>query len=183
MHVGEIIHKARKEKRMTLVELSSKSGVALATLSRIENGKMTGTLDSHMRIAQALEISLTDLYRDLGLSKKQVEIQAGKAKTDVFIHDKAAAQEVLATKVTNKKMMPVLIKINKGGSTQKEETKVGVEKFIYVLEGKIEAAIGDENYTLAKGDTLYFDSSIPHRFRNAGSGESRLLAVTCPPGI
>jgi quercetin dioxygenase-like cupin family protein len=183
MHIGEIIHKARKEKRMTLVELSSNSGVALATLSRIENGKMTGTLESHMKIAEALQMSLPDLYRNLSMSKKQVEVLTKKTKTDVFMHDRTASSEMLATKIANKKMMPVLIKVNKGGSTQKEETGVGVEKFIYVLDGKIEAGIGDEKYTLTKGDTLYFDSSIPHRFRNAGTAESRLISVTCPPTI
>ena len=45
MLIGEIIHRLRKEKKMTLVELAEKSGVALATLSRIENGRMTGTLN------------------------------------------------------------------------------------------------------------------------------------------
>ena len=44
MHVGTLINRVRKEKRMTLVALAKKSGVALATLSRIENGKMTNAL-------------------------------------------------------------------------------------------------------------------------------------------
>ena len=79
MHVGEIIKKLRKEKRMTLAELSEKSSVALATLSRIENGKMTGTLDSHMRIANILEVSLPDLYKNLAYSKKQVEVKTRKS--------------------------------------------------------------------------------------------------------
>ena len=64
MHVGEIIHKLRKSKKMTLLELSNTSGVALATLSRMENGKMTGTLESHMNICKALEVNLPDLYKD-----------------------------------------------------------------------------------------------------------------------
>jgi transcriptional regulator with XRE-family HTH domain len=183
MHVGEIIHKVRKDRQVTLVELSSRSGVALATLSRIENGKMTGTLDSHMRIAEALQISLPDLYRNLNMSKKELEIHTKKTKTDVFMRDKDASSEMLATKVAGKKMMPVLIKLNRSGSTRREETRLGVEKFIYVLDGKVEAGIGDEKYTLAKGDTLYFESSVPHQFRNLITGQSRLISVTCPPTI
>ena len=183
MHVGEIINKLRKEKRMTLLELSEKSNVALATLSRIENGRMTGTLDSHMNIANALEVSLPDLYKDLAYSKKQVEVKARKATTDVFIHDKNVASEMLVSKVANKKMMPLLIKINKGGATHKEETKIGVEKFMYVLEGKIEATVGEEKYTMAKGDTLYFESSLPHHFKNTGAAEARLICVISPPTL
>jgi len=183
MHVGEIIHRLRKERKMTLLELSTRSGVALATLSRVENGIMTGTLDSHMHICEALEISLPELYRDLALSKKQVEVQTKNARPDVFVHDKTATSEMLASKILNKKMMPLLIKLNKGGATHKEETKPGVEKFIYVLDGKITADIGEEKYNLTKGDTLYFESSIPHYFKNAGTGESRIICVVCPPTL
>lgn len=181
MHVGEIIHKMRKEKRMTLSELADKSGVALATLSRVENGKMTGTLDSHMSISKALEITLPDLYKDLSTSKKIVDVQSQRTRTEVFIHDKDTSSEMLATKVLDKKMMPILIKIGKRGATHKEETRPGIEKFIFILEGKIEVNVGTEKYNLTKGDTLYFESSIPHHFKNIGKGEARLICVTAPP--
>lgn len=181
MHVGEIIHRLRKEKELTLLELSEKSGVALATLSRIENGKMTGTLESHMNICKALEITLPELYKDLSASKKTLEIRSRKEHADVFVHDKNSSAEMLASKVLNKKMMPILIKIAEGGSTHKEETKSGVEKFVYVLDGKVEANIGEETYNLTRGDTLYFESSLPHQFKNTGKGESRLICVISPP--
>ena len=144
MHVGEIIHRLRKERKMTLLELSEQSGVALATLSRVENGKMTGTLESHMNICKALGVSLPDFYRDLSLSKSSVEVQTEESRADVFLHDKKATSEMLASNAMNKKMMPVMVKINKGGVTHNEETKVGIEKFIYVLEGRIEVDIGEE---------------------------------------
>jgi len=181
MHVGEIIHKARKEKKMTLVELSQKSGVALATLSRIENGKMTGTLDSHMNICNALEVSLPDLYKNLVASKKTVEVQPKGAAANVSVHSKRFSSEVLASNLAGKKMMPIMIKISKGGSTSREETRPGFEKFAYVLDGKVEVDIGEERYNLTKGDTLYFESSVPHHFKNTGTGEAHLIIVTSPP--
>lgn len=181
MHVGEIIHNFRKERKMTLLELSTKSGVALATLSRMENGKMTGTLDSHMNICKALEIPLPELYRELEASTKTVDVQTRKGRTEVFVHDKRASSEMLAPNVLNKKMMPTMIKLAKGGNTQNEETKPGVEKFIYVLDGKVEVNVGEGKYKLTKGDTLYFESSQQHFFKNIGTGDSRLICVTCPP--
>ncbi len=181
MHVGGIIKGLRKAKGMTLLELSQKSGVALATLSRIENGKMTGTLDSHMNICKAFEMTLPELYRELPSSKKTIDVQKSKAKHDVYIHDKKSSSEILASNVQNKKMMPVLIKIIKGGQTAGEESKPGVEKFIYILDGKIEANIGNEKYGLTKGDTLYFESSIAHHVKNTGPGEAQLLSITSPP--
>lgn len=180
MHVGTIINKMRTDKRMTLLELSEKSGVALATLSRIENGRMTGTLESHMKIAESLETSLPEMYKDLVSSKKQVEMRARSAATDVFVHDRNATSEILVSKTVARRMLPLLIKISKGGSTHREETKSGVDKFIYVLDGKVEASVGENTYDLVKGDTLYFESSLPHQFKNTGASESRLICVVSP---
>lgn len=183
MNVGEAIHKLRKEKKMTLLELSVKSGVALATLSRMENGRMTGTLESHIAICKALDVSLTDIYKDLMISSGKVEIEARKAGTGVFVHDKKASSEMLAANSFNKKMVPMMIKIAKGGDTHPEQTKSGIEKFIYVLDGKLEADIGEGKYKLVKGDTLYFESSAPHHFKNTGKAEVRLISVVSPPAL
>ena len=183
MLIGEIIHRLRKERKMTLLELAEKSGVALATLSRVENGRMTGTLSSHMKICKALEINITELYKDLSLSKKKVEMRLKKARADVSLHSKNISSELLVSNALNKKMLPLIINMNKGASTHKETTKLGIEKFIYIAAGRIEAAIGEEKYRLTKGDTLYFESSTPHYFKNIGSGEASLICVVCPPLI
>jgi quercetin dioxygenase-like cupin family protein len=142
---------------------------------------MTGTLDSHMRICRALEIALPDLYRNMLASSHKIEVQTKKTRTDVFIHDKKAASEILAPNVLNKKMMPTMIKIARSGNTHKEETKPGIEKFVYVLDGKVEAVIGEDTYGISKGDTLYFESSVPHFFRNTGAADARMICVVCPP--
>ena len=167
---------------MTLVELAEKSGVALATLSRMENGKMTGTLESHMKICEALGIVLPELYKNLYASKQAVDIQTQRSRAELFVHDKKSSEEILASKISDKKMLPILIKISKGGKTRKfEEMGPGVEKFIYVLDGKIEATIGEERYGLMKGDTLYFEAAMPHLFENTHNGDTKLLCIVSPP--
>lgn len=181
MKIGAIIHKIRKTRKMTLNELSKSSGVALATLSRMENGIMTGTLESHMSIAKALDVNLLDLYKDLPSVKKTTEVKTTKDRQDVFVHNARSSSEMLVSKAMEKKMMPVLIKIQKGGSTHKEETRSGVEKFMYVLDGVLEAIVGDEKYSLKKGDTLYFEASQSHYFNNLGKTEARFINVISPP--
>lgn len=65
MKLGDKIRKLRKQKKLTLGELSEASRVALATISRIESNVMTGTVESHYRIAMALELTLSELYQDV----------------------------------------------------------------------------------------------------------------------
>lgn len=183
MNIGDTIHEVRKERKITLVQLAEKSGVALATLSRMENNKMTGTLESHMRICKVLGITLPDLYKNLYPPRKAVDIHAKKPKADVFIHDRKSSEEMLASKVLDKKMMPVLVHIRKGGKTQKQEAKTGIEEFVYVTGGKIEAVIGDEKYILGRNDSLYFEGNIPHYFVNIGNDEASFLTVVAPPTL
>ena len=60
--LGARIRELRKEKKLTLVEISKKTGVAQATLSRIETGSMIGTVESHQKIADVIGVSLAELY-------------------------------------------------------------------------------------------------------------------------
>ena len=179
MHIGQIIRKSRKERAMTLLELSQKSGVALATLSRMENGKMTGRLESHMEICKALGLTLPEFYKDFDPNKKIMEIH--KANKEVFVHNKKASYELLTSTDRDKKMAVYSISIIKDGATDKETLKLDVEKFVYILQGSIEMVIGEERYYMTKGYSLYFDSSLPHYFKNTGTGDAHLICVICPP--
>ncbi len=183
MKIGENIRKLRKEKGLTLIELSSKSGVALATLSRIENNKMTGTLESHLAICKALDTGLPQLYHHLSSTASRPEVTTESSRTDVFVHDTRSVSEMLTPKVLDKKMMPLMIKLEPEGATHKEESKKGVEKFMYVLEGRVDAVVGATTYNLNKGDTLYFDSSIEHYFKNVGASCAQLICVVSPPTL
>ena len=182
--IGGRLRELRKKQGMTLVELAKTSGVDAATISRIETGRMTGTLESHLRLSRALGAKLADVYAGLEQAKGAVAVQAPSARAEVYVHQAGkSSMTMLTTEVLKKKLMPVLITIEPGGSTHKEEAKVGTEKFLYVLEGELEARIGEEAHTLKRGATLYFDASLPHSLRNAGSKTVRCLAVTTPPAL
>lgn len=179
MDIGKKVKEIRKAQKMTLVELSQKSGVQIATLSRMENGRMTGTLESHMAIAKALGVDILKLYS--GLTESTGSIEAGTPKdTNIFRHNEKAGYEILTQKLMTKKMMPVLWQLEPEGKTNIEEHTPGAEKFIFVVEGKIEAYIGDEVVSLSKNNCLYFDSSLRHYFVNLGKVPAKVLSVGTP---
>ena len=182
MYIGEKLHAIRKSKRVSLTELSEISGVQMATLSRIENKKMVGTLESHIQIAKALGVDVTELYK--GLSHQNAIIDFGSDKdTDIFTHSDEASFEILTKNIMNKKMMPTLVRIEEGGKTNKEQNQGGSEKFIFVLEGHVEININDQIFNLHKYNTLYFDASLPHYFRNTGKGVVKLISVCTPVSL
>lgn len=184
MDVGERLRLLRQEKGMTLAEVSSKSGVAQATLSRIENGHMTGTIKSHMRICEALGINLIDLYGSLDAERSDFAAATEEMKQkDVFVHDEKSISIILTTQIFSKKMLPVMIRLAPEGKTAKEQAKEGTEKFLYCLSGTIKIAVGVNEYALNPGDRLYFNASLPHAIENTGKSEAKCLAVSSPPAL
>ena len=182
--VGARLRALRKSQKVTLVELAKASGVDAATISRIETGKMSGTLQSHVRLAAALGVKLTELYAGIeeARAKDAVSVQPPLRGGEVYTHQAGkSALAMLTSDVLRKKLMPMLITIQPGGSTHREETKVGTEKFLYVLEGTVEATVGGATHALKRGSSLYLDASIPHSLKNAGRSVAKCLSVVTPP--
>lgn len=183
MQLGSKIKELRKSQNITLVELSEKSGVQIATLSRMENLKMTGTLESHIAIARALGVDITQLYAGISNPGERIDHKSGNTQADVFVHTDKSSYEILVSKIKSKKMMPILLKIETGGHTNREENAIGTERFVFVLDGKVEAQISGQKYTLNKNNSLYFDASLPHSFTNIGKAQARLVSVITPAAL
>jgi len=147
----------------------------------MEHDIMIGTLESHVNICNTLGISLSDFYHEIESDAKSVSLVKEKEKHDAFVYLKKSTIEILTTNIKDKKIMPTLIRVMKGGKTHKEENKPGAEKFIYMLEGNILAEIGKERHKLSKGDSLYFDASLPHVFSNDGHTEAVAICALTPP--
>lgn len=181
MELGKRIRTIRKKRRISLKELSEKSGIALATLSRIENEKMIGTVKCHQAVALAFGLNLPQLYSDVEPTHTPFDYQPITKRTDLFVHNDKASFDMLTSRVLSKKMMPVMLKIAHGGNTQNEQLPSQTEKFLYVIEGSCEAKIGNETFILKKGETLYLDASLAHTFTNKWSEEFRAICVITPP--
>ncbi len=183
MYIGNRLKEIREAKKVSLTDLSQKSGVQLATLSRIENRKMVGTLESHLNIARALGITLNELYSKIEMEEDSKKPEEKKEPAGIFVHSSKSTYEMLTNQVFKKKMMPVLVKIEPGGKTNLEQSAFGAEKFLYVLEGTLEAKIGQESYSLSESNTLYFDASLPHYFSNEGTIPLRALCIVTPVSL
>jgi transcriptional regulator with XRE-family HTH domain len=180
MYIGKKLKELRKQKKIKLIDLATKSGVQIATLSRIENLKMTGTLESHMKIAEALDVDVTYLYSDIITQEEQDYTLSEENKTDVYVHNAGSSYEILTTRLMSRKMMPIMLSINVKSKTNIEQGRPGTERFIYVLEGKLEIETDDGPFILDEGHTLHFDGSKKHCFVNKAKKTVKALIVSSP---
>ena len=99
------------------------------------------------------------------------------------MHNEKASYYMLTNNVLAKKMMPVILKIAPNGKSTTEQLPENTEKFIYILKGEFHIKIGDQNHVLKKGETLYFNASTSHYFKNPGQEEIQAICIITPPAL
>ena len=180
--LGTHIQQIRKIRKMSLTELAQSSGVQIATLSRIENGKMTGTLGSHMNIAKALGVDITEIYQGLQ-ENAPAPIKAEETLEAISSVNDKVSFEILARQASSKKMLPVLIKIEGKGSTAQERRESLSERFVFVLEGVVNVKVKDQSIRLEKNSSLYFNASMPHMIENPNNASAKVLSIMTPVSL
>lgn len=183
MGVGKIIRQFRQAKDWSLAELSSRSGVALSSLSRMETGRMTGTLESHVRISRALGIRLTELYAPLDPAGPNTELHRAKEAARSSYTGRDTHFQLLTRSSLRKQMLPVRLELPPHKNTSREQSPEGTEKFVYLLKGHLEVSVGEETIALKPGDALYFRASLLHGFTNSGATPVQALCVSAPPAL
>jgi transcriptional regulator with XRE-family HTH domain len=181
--IGNRIRTIRKAKKITLIELSKQTGIAQATLSRIETGRMIGTVESHGKIAEALGLSLAELYAPLDRRYEEVSHAKKETPRKVVHQGKGCQFELLTQEVTKKKITPLLATLSGNSRTAMEKNERGVEKFVWVLDGEVEVSVEKENYSVKTGETLYFDASLPHRLANPKAKTAKAFVAVSPSKI
>ena len=181
LKLGTRIRELRKARKVTLVELSEKTGVAQATLSRIETGTMIGTVESHQKIAESLGVSLGDLYS--GIDSRAETVNLTKPEQQKAEKRAKAVVQILTSGAMKKKMAPSLITLESGGALPNEKEEVGVEKFLYCLRGEVELTLEKTKYRLKNQESIYFDASLTHSLSNPTSRAAEVFSITSPPRI
>jgi transcriptional regulator with XRE-family HTH domain len=185
MKVGEKLRNLRKTRDLTLDDIAQKCGVGKATLSRIENDITPGTLRTHMKICEALNINLRDLYEGISVSGEEIFATSEKTtdETEIFSYDERAKSVILTKNAQKKNMLAQLLILEPRGKTHIEQNAYGTEKFVFCIDGQLRIDIDKKPYQLKKGTSLYFTSSLPHCFINIGKSRAKCIVVTSPVAL
>ena len=182
MQLGEQIRALRKEQGLSLEQLAEKSGVAVATLSRLENNKHSGNFKTHQKIAEAMGLAVTDLYRGFDPPDQEAVLlkQPGLREAEAFTYNEKVSAVQLTQQISSKKMLPQLLVLQPGGKTALEQYHRGTERWVLGLEGEVEVKVGEQTFRVPKEGTLYFKASSPHHFFNPGKSVAKCVLVTTP---
>ncbi len=155
--------------------------VGASTINKIEKGALTGTLDIHLKICQALGITLSTLYK--GVYEERINPLTPVLTFEELpvTYDQNITRQLLVKNILiNKKMLPEIITIAPGCHLE-EKLSPDSQRFIFVLEGEITISSRKNTYTLNKNQSIYItDAAIPTSFKNASTAPARILCITTP---
>ena len=179
MSVGTKLREIRLAKNMSISEISEKSQLSQSFISQVERELNNPSIASLKSICDVLEVPMFQLFID---DESDGMIVRKNNRTKISYPDTNVVYELLSPSL-NKSFEVVQINLDNGEETVARPLGHKGEECVLVLKGKIEARLGSKNHILNKGDTIFYDSLIPHAFVNTGKGTAEILVINSPPTL
>ncbi|HKN24099.1 MAG TPA: cupin domain-containing protein [Candidatus Acidoferrum sp.] len=172
---GHRFRRLRMKRGLSLAAVARATKVSVGFLSALERGQMRSSVATLQRIARFYKTNILSMFETNGDAHPLVRPSQRK----VLETSPKVRMELLAW--GNTAMEPHLFRVKPGGGSGEPYTHEG-EEFLHVLRGEFEIWLHDQgHYRLQPGDSLYFESSTPHRWKNPGRSEAWILWVNTPP--
>jgi DNA-binding transcriptional MerR regulator/quercetin dioxygenase-like cupin family protein len=172
--VGARLRMLRSRRNLSLAQVAAAVGVSVGFLSALERSQMSASVGTLRKLARFYKTNILDFFDASASNTPLVNPQNRK----VLQAGKGVRMELLAW--GNKVMEPHLFRIAPDAGSGESYTHAG-EEFLFVLKGELQIALNNSVYRLRQGDSFYFESAIPHTWKNPGNRETWVLWVNTPP--
>jgi len=180
IELGERLRTIREMKGLSQRALAKKTMVTNGIISMIEQNRTSPSIGTLKKILDGIPISLAEFFTfDVTAPKKIVYT----AEELVEIGDNGFSYRQVGSNLNEMAMQLIHERIEPGADTGDEMLKHESEEGGIVIRGKIELTVDGQQYILEPGYAYYFDSRLPHRFRNIGSEVCEIVSACSPPSF
>jgi transcriptional regulator with XRE-family HTH domain len=184
--VGEKIRSMRESQSLSVEEMAERSGLAVEQIERIENNIDLPSLAPLIKIARVLGVRLGTFLDDQEETGPVVTRKSEASDTISFSNNTTRSRKhmeyhSLSKSKADRHMEPFIIDV---APTKNESFILSShegEEFIMVLEGMMEISYGKASYLLEEGDSIYYDSIVPHHVHAFEGKSAKILAVIYTP--
>jgi DNA-binding transcriptional MerR regulator/quercetin dioxygenase-like cupin family protein len=173
--VGTRLRRLRTIHGLSLAEVAEAVGISVGFLSAIERAHMSASVGTLRKLARYYKLNILDFFDAPVVANPHLVRLDERKQLDA---GPGVRMDLLAW--GNTVMEPHLFTIAPGAGSGESYAHEG-EEFIFVLRGTLNISLEGEEYVLKSGDSFYFESSTPHRWRNSGKSQTVLLWVNTPP--
>ncbi|MFP3852942.1 MAG: cupin domain-containing protein [Anaerolineales bacterium] len=171
--VGSRIRELRSRQNLSMRALAEASGLSTNAISKIERSETSPTVSSLRMIANALEVPITTLFTD-EKEEKAVFVDGDQRPRLQIV---GAIIENLGGGFPDKSLEPFLMTLDPEVGTTADTFTHSGQEFVFCMQGEIEYRVGDRLYQMTSGDSLLFNPSLPHAFRNTGRNPATMLII------
>lgn len=176
--LAEKVKRFRQARRLSLRDLASLTGMSASFLSQFERGKTGASTSTLMQIANALGISVADLFDERAASTHKVLKRAMRPALPV-------SDGYRKTLLSQRPLHDFEVYVGEfevGGSTGDEPyTHGNSHEMVLVLRGVIQVELSGVRHVLEEGDSLEYPTSTPHRAANIGNARAEVMWIISPP--
>ncbi len=185
LKLGEKIKELRLKRGNTLRHVAEITGLSIPLLSQVENNSVSPPVATLLRIAKALDVGIGHFFREEEANGKAAVVrkhERKKAFRSIHTHSQETGYtyEALAYTKNGKHMEPFLVEFEPKKKEKVSFLKHRGEEFVFVFRGRLAFHYEHEEIILEPGDSLYFESGVPHGFRALRGGRAQAIVVVFP---
>ena len=178
--IGSRLRMIRQQLGLSQRQLARQSGVANATISQVEAGKINPTVSMLKKILDGIPLSLGEFFADDLQTQDRIFLRSDDL---IEIAEGGVSYRQVGASLANKSIQLLKECYQPGAGTGRHELTHEGEECGIVLSGRLEVTVGDEVSVLGAGDAYYFKSSLPHQFHNVGNEPCELISACSPPSF
>ena len=178
--MGIRLKKAREDRGLSLFDIYLRTNISVDDLTEIEEANVIPPLGTVIKLAKALDMKVGyfisgeegKTYTIVRKDDRQVTSRYDSKKEKQYGYEYVS----LAPHKTDRHMEPFLVTLEPSETAEERSTHDGQE-FIFVLQGKMEVRLGEEIHILETGDSIYYDSTVPHLVKCHNQEITKIIAV------
>jgi len=183
MNIGAKIRLLRESKGLTIKEIAAKTGYSSSFISQIERDVANPSINSLKQISDSLGVPLASFFDEERFEEYANNIVVRKENRKKLSYTGSKAEMFLLSPDLSRKIELLLIVSQPGGKSGKEFYQHKGEECGMVISGSMQIELEDKNYTLHEGDSIYFPSETPHRWKNIGEIDCVSIWAITPPSF
>lgn len=174
--VGLRLRQLREERDLSIRALARESRLSANALSMIERGKTSPSVSTLYKVADALNVPITALFR-IAPTRERIVHMKGDARTRVAFT--RGLWEGLGGERFVGRVEPFALTLESGASSGPHPVVHSGHEFVLCQRGQLEYRVEGEIFLLQPGDSLIFASRLKHRWRNPGPTVTNAIFVLC----
>lgn len=179
--VGPRLKELRRRRGLGIRDVAIRAGVSHSTISLIERDKVSPTIDTLSAILDALGSTLAGFVSELRSDSGASPFYRAAELVEIGDVDATGVSYRVAGINHPNRHILMLHETYAPGADTKGVIAHQAQEAGFVISGRVEVSVGKDTATLGAGDAYYFDSRLPHRFRNISDEPSEIISAVTPP--